>query len=82
MTPEESRLLAVVGYELYRHSSLGSRPKMPMTEELAGRMAKPRPGDLVLEVSVLGGMRPDRWDPDRIGRLVRTEEVPGAARRD
>jgi hypothetical protein len=74
MTAEESYLLAVMGYELYRHTSPGSRPKMPMSEALAERMAKPEPGDLVLEVSTLGGMRPDRWDPDRIGRLVRTED--------
>ena len=78
MTPEESYLVAIAGYELYRHSSLGSRPKMPLTEALAERMAKPRPGDLVLEVSTIAGLRPDRWDPDRIGRLVRHEgEDPG-----
>lgn len=70
MTPEESYLLAIAGYELYRHTALGSRPKMPLTETLAERMAKPQPGDLVLEVSTLASLRPDRWDPDRIGRLV------------
>jgi hypothetical protein len=78
MTTEESYLLAVMGRELYRHTALGSRPKMPMSEALAERMAKPRPGDLVLEISTFSGMRPDRWDPDRIGRLVRVEgQEPG-----
>jgi len=73
MTAEESYLLAVMGYELYRNTYLGSRPKMPLTEALAERIVKPQPGDLVLEISTLAGLRPDRWDPDRIGRLVRVE---------
>lgn len=70
MTSEESYLIAIAGYELYRHTALGSRPKMPLTETFAERMAKPRPGDLVLEVTTLAGLRSDRWDPDRIGRLA------------
>lgn len=72
MTPEESYLLAVAGYELYRHVVLTGRPTLA-TSMLAERMRSPRPGDLVLEVSTLAGIRPDRWDPDRIGRLVRVE---------
>jgi hypothetical protein len=78
VTPEESYLVAIAGYELYRHTALGARPKMPMSEELAERMARPQPGDLVLEVSTLAGLRPGRWDPDSVGRLVRVEgEDPG-----
>lgn len=75
MTPEDSYLLAACGYELYRNAVLtGGRP--PMTEQLGQRMRSPQAGDLVLETSTLAGLRPDRWDPDRIGRLIRVESVP------
>lgn len=60
MTPEDARLLATVGRELYV-ACAGT----PLWE----RMRKPRPGDLVLEISGFGR----GWDPDRIGRLVRIE---------
>jgi hypothetical protein len=78
MTTEESYLLAICGYELYRAATLAGGRSTPVTAELAERIGKPRPGDLVLEVSTLAGLRPDRWDPDRIGRLLRIEgEEPG-----
>jgi hypothetical protein len=70
VTPEESYLVAIAGYELYRAATFTGGHPTPMTAELAERMSKPRPGDLVLEVSTLAGLRPDRWDPDRVGRLV------------
>ena len=44
-----------------------------LIEELRERMRDPRPGDLVLEISRLGGMMPGRFDPDSIGRLLRVE---------
>lgn len=60
MTPDEARILAVVGHELFM-ASQGT--------PLAHRMRKPQPGDLVLEISDFGR----GWDPNRIGRLVRVE---------
>jgi hypothetical protein len=67
VTPEESRILAVVGHALYL-SCTGT--------PLAERMRAPRPGDLVLEVTEFGR----GWDPDRIGRLVRVEGSPSDER--
>ncbi|HEV7934597.1 MAG TPA: hypothetical protein VGP70_20105 [Actinomadura sp.] len=60
MTPEEARVLAVVGHELF----LATRGT-----PLGDRMNRPEPGDLVLEVTHFG----HGWDPNRIGRLVRIE---------
>jgi hypothetical protein len=60
VTPDEARILAVVGHELFM-ASQGTL--------LAQRMRKPQPGDLVLEISDFGR----GWDPNRIGRLVRVE---------
>jgi hypothetical protein len=60
VTPEETRVLAVVGHELFlaiRDTPLGAR------------MSTPQQGDLVLEVTDFGR----GWDPNRIGRLVRIE---------
>jgi hypothetical protein len=71
MTREDSYLLAIVGRELHRSTLAGNAP--PMITELRERMRNPRPGDLVLEISRFGGMMPDRFDPDSIGRLVRIE---------
>ena len=84
MTEEESYLLAVVGHELYRAAVLsGGSPDGSVRAKLRERMMAPRPGDVVLEVSALAGLRPGRWDPDRIGRLVRTEaEDPEASEPD
>lgn len=78
MTAEESYLLAVAGYELYRSVLSGGGGSL--REKLRERMMKPQPGDVVLEVSTLAGIRRDRWDPDRIGRLVRTEKEDPEAR--
>jgi hypothetical protein len=81
MTEEESYLLAVVGYELYRSALGGDHGSQRAA--MRDRMMAPKPGDVVLEVSTLGGLRPDRWDPDRIGRLIRTEaEDPEAQEPD
>lgn len=63
MTPEEARLLAVIGHELFL-ASQGT--------PLAERMRRPEPGDLVLEITGFGR----GWDPNRIGRLVRIEGRP------
>jgi hypothetical protein len=63
VTPEEARILAVLGRELFV-ASAGT--------PLWNRMRRPRPGDLVLEISGFGR----GWDPDRIGRLVRVEGKP------
>jgi len=71
MTGEDAYLLAIIGHELYRATLIGHAP--PIIEKLRERMLSPQPGDLVLEVSRLGGFRPDRFDPDSIGRLVRVE---------
>lgn len=60
MTPEEARILAVVGHELFM-----ARQGTPLAE----RMGTPQPGDLVLEITNFGR----GWDPNRIGRLVRVE---------
>lgn len=79
MTEEESYLLAVTGYELYR-SVLAGSPEGSQRAAMRKRMLAPQPGDIVLEVSVMAGLRPDRWDPDRIGRLVRTEADDPEAR--
>lgn len=67
VTPEEARILAVLGHELY-----ASSPGTPLSE----RMREPQPGDLVLEVTDFGR----GWDPNRIGRLVRIEGRPPGAR--
>lgn len=76
MTAEESYLLAVVARELYRATLSGDAPSL--RTELRERMHDPRPGDLVLEVSTMAPMTPERFDPDRLGRLVRVEgEDPG-----
>lgn len=64
MSPDESYLLAVVGEELWR-ATLG--------KPIGKRMAEPQPGDLVLEISTMGPMTIGRFDPDRIGRLLRIE---------
>lgn len=64
MTPEESYLLAVVGQELYRATLSGSEPSL--RAKLRERMHRPQPGDLVLEVSMIGPLTPERFDPDRI----------------
>jgi hypothetical protein len=78
MTEEESYQLAIVGYELYRVAVLAGSPEGSIRSRLRERMQAPQPGDIVLEVSTLAGLRPDRWDPDRIGRLVRHEgTAPG-----
>jgi len=71
MTGEDVYLLAIIGRELYRATLIGNAP--PVIKELGERMRNPQPGDLVLEVSRWGGMRPDRFDPESIGRLVRIE---------
>jgi hypothetical protein len=60
VTPEESRILAVLGWELFMAS-----PGTPLAE----RMRRPQPGDIVMEISSFGR----GWDPNRIGRLVRIE---------
>jgi hypothetical protein len=60
VTPDEARVLAVVGHELFM-SSKGT----PLGE----RMSRPRAGDLVMEITDFGR----GWDPNRIGRLVRVE---------
>jgi hypothetical protein len=44
-------------------------PTCDVAMALAERMSHPRPGDLVIEVSSIG--RP--FDPDSVGRLLRTE---------
>jgi hypothetical protein len=75
MTPDESYLIAVVGRELYRATLVGDPSPASLRAQLAGRMRNPRPGDLVLEVSPFSQMTPERFDPDRIGRLIRTEAV-------
>ena len=64
-------MLAIVGRELYRTTLIGHAP--PLIRKLRERIMNPQPGDLVLEVSRLGGIRPDRFDPDSIGRLLRIE---------
>lgn len=69
MTGEDAYLLAIVGHELYRSTLIGNAP--PVIRQLGERMRNPQPGDLVMEVSRFGGFRPDRFDPDSIGRLVR-----------
>lgn len=66
MTPEEARMLAVVGRELYMATITNPAPDM---KQLGDRMRHPRPGDLVLEVSGIGR----DWDPDQLGRLIRIE---------
>ena len=68
--PDDTYLLAIVGHAMYR-ATLGN--VNPMTAQVRERMLNPRPGDLVLEISRLGGMRADRFDPDSIGRLIRVE---------
>jgi hypothetical protein len=81
MTEEESYLLAIVGRELYRAVVLsGGSPDGSLRAALRDRMMAPQPGDLVLEVSALGGWDRDRFDADRIGRLVRTEKERPEAR--
>lgn len=78
MNREESYLLAVVGRELWRSACIGNAP--PVIKDLRGRMRNPQPGDLVLEISRLGGMMPDRFDPDSIGRLIRVESAEHTGR--
>lgn len=81
MTEEESYLLAIVGRELYRFV-LGGDPGS-LRGAIRGRMMAPQPGDVVLEVSPFSSMAPGRFNPDRIGRLVRTEkERPEATEPD
>lgn len=63
---DASYLLAVTGRELWRSARIGD-------VKLHERMEHPRPGDLVLEISRFGGLHPDRFDPDSIGRLLRIE---------
>ncbi|RAY15864.1 hypothetical protein DPM19_08880 [Actinomadura craniellae] len=63
MTPEEARILAVLGHELFL-ASQGT--------PLAERMLAPRPGDLVLEITDFGR----GWDPNRVGTLTRIEGRP------
>ena len=70
MTRDESELLAVVGRELWSMTLVGD--PAPIVKELRERMRSPQPGDLVLEITRWGA-----FDPDSIGRLVRTEP-PGA----
>ncbi len=60
-------MLAVLGHELFL-ASQGTT--------LGERMREPRAGDLVLEITDFGR----GWDPNRIGRLVRVEGRPPAAR--
>jgi hypothetical protein len=67
VTPEEARVLAVVGHELYL-ASQGT--------PLADRMRVPQTGDLVLEITGFGR----GWDPNRIGRLIRVEGRPPSER--
>jgi hypothetical protein len=71
MTSEDAYLLAIVGRELHRATLIGNAP--PAITKLRERMLNPQAGDLVLEISRLGGMKPDRFDPDSIGHLVRIE---------
>ena len=74
MTPEESELLAVIGRALWR-ATLVANPA-PIVKQLGERMRGPRPGDLVMEIT-----RHGKFDPDSVGRLVRTEP-PGAVTGD
>jgi hypothetical protein len=69
--PDDAYLLAIVGRELHRATLTGNAP--PMIVKLRERMRAPLPGDLVIEISRLGGMMPGRFDPDSIGRLIRIE---------
>ena len=71
MNQEDAYLLAIIGRELHRATLIGNAP--PVIASLRERMRNPRPGDLVLEISRLGGMMPGRFDPDSIGRLLRIE---------
>jgi len=71
MTGEDSYLLAIIGRELWRSACIGNAP--PIITRLRERMLAPQPGDLVIEITRLGGMMPDRFDPDSIGRLLRVE---------
>jgi hypothetical protein len=45
----------------------------PAVARLRDRMAQPRPGDLVMEVTPFAA---DDFDPDSIGRLLRIERWP------
>jgi len=63
VNPQEARLLAIIGHELFL-AAQGT--------PLGHRMSNPRPGDLVLEITDFGR----GWDPNRIGRLVRIEGRP------
>jgi hypothetical protein len=63
--------VAIIGRELHRATLTGDPP--PVIKELGERMRNPQPGDLVLEISRLGGMMPGRFDPDSIGKLLRVE---------
>jgi hypothetical protein len=75
MNQEDAYLLAIVGRELHRATLIGNAP--PLITKLRERMRNPQPGDLVLEISRLGGMIPGRFDPDSIGRLLRAESADG-----
>src|ERR1700753_1280489 len=67
MTPDESRMVAVLGRALW-NSALTSR-----NGELRSRMRRPVPGDLIVETTRRGEPR----DPDMCGWLVRIEGDAG-----
>jgi hypothetical protein len=69
--PDASELINNVGRALWESVLVGD--PAPAVAELRNRMKRPRPGDLVIEVTMLG-----RFDPDSVGRLLRVEgDNPG-----
>jgi hypothetical protein len=75
MTIPNEKLIATIGYNLYRTTSVGN--PAPIVKTLGDRMRDPRPGDLVLEVSsIYWKMKQEPFDASNLGFLTRTAMEP------